>query len=76
MRKLPDASLPLFDTQHEAPEESPAPEPAPGTRDRPLSIADLNQAAREMLEDAWPDVWVEGEISNLKAHPSGHITSR
>ena len=68
---MKDVSLPLFDMEPDEPGDE-AHRPDPGTRERPLSVSEINQAAREMLEDAWPDVWIAGEISNFKAHPSGH----
>jgi len=72
MPDLPGPFLPLFDMDPYEPDESAAPPPQPGTRDLPFSIAQINTAAREMLEMSWPDIWVSGEISNYKAHPSGH----
>ncbi|MGH9748339.1 MAG: exodeoxyribonuclease VII large subunit, partial [Candidatus Polarisedimenticolia bacterium] len=51
-------------------------EPGPGNaprEDRPiLSVSELNALVRGMLEEAFPSVWVEGEISNLRTYPSGH----
>jgi exodeoxyribonuclease VII large subunit len=50
----------------------PGPESAP-REDRPiLTVSELNALVRGMLEEAFPSVWVEGEISNLKTYPSGH----
>jgi exodeoxyribonuclease VII large subunit len=37
-----------------------------------LSIAALNGAAKEVLEGAFPPVWVKGEVTNFKAHGNGH----
>ncbi len=37
------------------------------------TISQLNSAARLLLEDNFPLVWVEGEISNLACPSSGHI---
>ncbi len=37
-----------------------------------LSVSDLNRHSRELLEAAFPSVWVEGEISNFSAPGSGH----
>jgi len=37
-----------------------------------LSVSDLNRYSRELLEAAFPSVWVEGEISNFSAPGSGH----
>ncbi len=35
-------------------------------------ISELNRNARLILEQAFPLLWVSGEISNLKRYPSGH----
>ncbi len=37
------------------------------------TVSDLTQSIKDMLEGEFADVWVEGEISNLKAAASGHI---
>ena len=39
---------------------------------RIYSVADLTAVVRELLEDAFPDAWVSGEISNARRAPSGH----
>lgn len=36
------------------------------------SISELNQMVRSLLEDAFPPLWVEGEISNFACPSSGH----
>lgn len=36
------------------------------------SVSDLNALVREMLEVEFPELWVEGEISNFRQYPSGH----
>lgn len=38
-----------------------------------LSVSQLNAAARQILEDNFPAIWVEGEISNLATPSSGHL---
>lgn len=38
-----------------------------------LTVSDLTQLVRERLEQGLPDLWVEGEISNLRAPGSGHV---
>ena len=38
-----------------------------------LTVSELTQEIKGILEDKFPDVWVEGEISNLRIPPSGHI---
>lgn len=43
------------------------------TERRPLSVSELTSAVRGALEGRFASVWVEGEISNFKAHAaSGH----
>jgi exodeoxyribonuclease VII large subunit len=39
---------------------------------RPLSVSELTAQVRGALESRFASVWVEGEISNFKAHTSGH----
>lgn len=38
-----------------------------------LSVSALTQRLKARLEDAFPAVWVRGEVSNLRAQPSGHV---
>ena len=38
-----------------------------------LSVSQLNNRARLLLEDVFGGIWVEGEISNLARPASGHI---
>lgn len=42
------------------------------TERRPLSVSELTTQVRGALETRFASVWVEGEISNFKAHASGH----
>ena len=44
----------------------------PGGTRRIWTVSELNRAAGELLEEAFPRVWVEGEISNWKVYGSGH----
>ena len=37
-----------------------------------LTVSELNALAQEILEETFPSIWVEGEISNLRRYPSGH----
>ena len=37
-----------------------------------LSVGDLTARIKELLEGAWPGVWVRGEVSNLRIQASGH----
>ena len=41
-------------------------------KNRVLSVAELNRAARELLEGGLPLLWVRGEISNFVRATSGH----
>jgi exodeoxyribonuclease VII large subunit len=36
-------------------------------------VRELVGQARELVEQEWGDVWVEGEISNYRPAPSGHV---
>jgi exodeoxyribonuclease VII large subunit len=38
-----------------------------------LSVAELTRAVKGLLEDAFPTLWVTGQITNYKAATSGHI---
>jgi exodeoxyribonuclease VII large subunit len=42
------------------------------TERRPLSVSELTGKIRGELERRFASVWVEGEISNFRAHNSGH----
>jgi exodeoxyribonuclease VII large subunit len=60
---------------------APQPEPglgleveSPGDSYRtPISVGDLTAAIRDVLEENLGEVWVAGEISNLRAPGSGHL---
>lgn len=39
---------------------------------RPVSVSELTASIRNALENRFSFVWVEGEISNFRAHNSGH----
>ena len=39
---------------------------------RIFTVSELTTEVRDLLEDAFADVWVAGEISNTKLAPSGH----
>ena len=43
-----------------------------GTNREVLSVTDLNQVARRFLEGEFPNIWVEGEVSNFVQPSSGH----
>ena len=37
------------------------------------SVSRLNHEVRSVLEEVFPTIWVQGEISNLAEPASGHI---
>jgi exodeoxyribonuclease VII large subunit len=49
------------------------PEPRPGSASAPWSVRDLVNDLRQHVESAYADLWVEGEISNCRSAPSGHV---
>jgi len=38
-----------------------------------LTVSELTREIKDILETQFPDILVEGEISNLKSPPSGHL---
>ncbi|MFQ5867767.1 MAG: exodeoxyribonuclease VII large subunit [bacterium] len=36
-------------------------------------VSEINKIVRNILEGEFPEIWVEGEISNLTFHSSGHL---
>jgi exodeoxyribonuclease VII large subunit len=42
------------------------------SKSAPMSVSELTNSVRVTLEARFASVWVEGEISNFKAHSSGH----
>jgi exodeoxyribonuclease VII large subunit len=48
--------------------------PAPSAPSRRiLSVSELTSSLREVLETAFPEIWVEGELSNAKVWTTGHL---
>ena len=45
----------------------------PTTPAQVLSVTDLTHRIKDLLEDKFPSVWVEGEVSNLRSPTSGHM---
>lgn len=37
------------------------------------SVSDITRTIKTLLEEGLPTLWIEGEVSNLKAHYSGHL---
>lgn len=42
-------------------------------KEKVLSVSELNKFIREILEGRFPTLWLKAEISNFKAHTSGHF---
>jgi len=42
------------------------------TERRPLSVSELTAQVRAAVQSRFASVWVEGEVSNFRAHASGH----
>jgi exodeoxyribonuclease VII large subunit len=42
------------------------------TERQPVSVSELTQQLRGAIEKRFASVWVEGEVSNFRAHTSGH----
>jgi exodeoxyribonuclease VII large subunit len=42
------------------------------TERRPLTVSELTAQVRSAVETRFRSVWVEGEVSNFRAHTSGH----
>jgi exodeoxyribonuclease VII large subunit len=39
---------------------------------RVLTVSEVNAQVHELLEASFPELWIEGEVSNCKTYPSGH----
>ena len=76
----------LFDLPFEEPEPEPEAEappkaapppaaepPAEIARRQILSVSELTANLRELLETTFPEVWVEGELSNARVWQTGHL---
>ncbi len=40
---------------------------------RIYKINEINKIVKNLLEENFPDIWIEGEISNFKLHSMGHM---
>ncbi len=40
---------------------------------RVYTVSNLTRQVKEILEQSFPRIWLEGEISNFKRHSSGHL---
>src|SRR5512143_1742899 len=44
-----------------------------GRTRRIFTVSELTSAVRELLESEFPEIWVEGEISNGRVWNTGHL---
>lgn len=74
LREIPSPQIKSPDLFEElATDPSPVPIEASTLSSNPvLSVTDLNKQIKEQIEGEFVSVWVQGEISNFKAHTSGH----
>jgi exodeoxyribonuclease VII large subunit len=49
------------------------PLPMPDAGRRVFTVSELTRAVKDTLEGRFGGLWVEGEISNLRVHTSGHV---
>jgi exodeoxyribonuclease VII large subunit len=47
--------------------------PLPDAGRRVLTVSQLTRAIKDALEGRFGGLWVEGEVSNLRVHSSGHV---
>lgn len=47
--------------------------PAAGRPPKVFSVSELNRIVKELLEQTFYPFWIQGEISNLLIHRSGHV---
>ena len=40
---------------------------------RVLTVSELTRQIQQLLEETFPSLWVEGEVSEVSYHPSGHL---
>jgi exodeoxyribonuclease VII large subunit len=45
----------------------------PPANTKVFSVGELTRALKHLVEENFASVWVEGEVSNLKRHTSGHV---
>ncbi|KJJ84846.1 exodeoxyribonuclease VII large subunit [Candidatus Omnitrophus magneticus] len=44
-----------------------------GLKPRVYTVTEITRRARVLMEEAFPAVWISGEVSNYKSHSSGHL---
>ena len=61
------------DTEPDAPAPSPPDRSPPAPGRRIWSVSELTAAIRIRLESEYPEIWVEGELSNTRLWKTGHL---
>ncbi len=71
---MPDDTYDLFAMVPSAPNAEDKPVKAAPAKEEPriFSVAEVTRAVRGVLEAAFEEVWVEGEVSNFRQQASGH----
>ena len=46
--------------------------PEPGQNEPIFSVSEINEQVKDLLDDSFPPVWIEGEITGFTPHRSGH----
>ena len=65
--------IPTQRTSQSLAEPTPQPEPIASETQEPIySVSDINKAIKKHLEGQFSHIWLQGEVSNFKAHTSGH----
>ena len=59
-------TLPLFDRPGVREDDEKREQPI-------LRVSEINRVVRASLEAQWRDVWIEGELSDVRKAPSGHV---
>ncbi len=70
-RRFAERAMTQFELFPEEPEEPEEPE-QDASPERPWTVSELTAAIKDLLETAFPAVWVSGEISNFSRPRSGH----
>lgn len=61
---IPMTDLPLFDHAEQTDES---------LDERVYRVAEVNRMVRYTIEDRWSDLWVEGELSDVRHSGAGHV---
>jgi len=69
---LDNKNLSLFSNKTNTPVSTPAPVPSLIPK-KPLSVSELTERIKTMLENAIGSVWVTGEVTDFKQAVSGHL---